>query len=205
MARPRSSLSGRAAHIPQGPSHRLRRLRRRGSGTGSWLVLGSSGTGRRTGRGAAGPARSGPAGNLRPGAGQVSCGTRTGEGAMAAEDVAGRFEALYRRHFRAVLRYALAPVEPESARDVTAETFLIAWRRLADVPEDAAPWLFGVARKVIAGQLRSDARRSALCLRLEAAGGGRLVPPTSARRSPGGMSCWRRWPRWARATARCCG
>jgi len=94
-----------------------------------------------------------------------------------ADDVTGRFEELYRRHFRAVLRYALARVEPESAKDVAAETFLIAWRRLPDVPDDAAPWLFGVARKVIAGQLRSDARRSALYLRLEAAGGG---PASSA-------------------------
>jgi hypothetical protein len=44
------------------------------------------------------------------------------------------------------------------------------------VPADAAPWLFGVARKVIAGQLRSDAWRAALCLRLEAAGGGPAGP-----------------------------
>jgi DNA-directed RNA polymerase specialized sigma24 family protein len=43
-----------------------------------------------------------------------------------AQDVTGRFEELYRRHFRAVLRYALARVEPESAKDVAAETFLIA-------------------------------------------------------------------------------
>lgn len=89
-----------------------------------------------------------------------------------ADDATRRFELLYRQHFRAVLRYALARVEPECAKDVTAETFLIAWRRLPEVPGDAAPWLFGVARKVIAGQLRSDIRREALCLRLEAAGGG---------------------------------
>src|SRR5580698_3883299 len=81
-----------------------------------------------------------------------------------------RFELLYRQHFRAVLRYALARVDPESAKDVTAETFLIAWRRLPDVPGDPAPWLFGVARKVIAGQLRSDTRREALRLRLTIAG-----------------------------------
>lgn len=86
------------------------------------------------------------------------------------DDAAARFELLYRQHFRAVLRYALARVEPESAKDVTAETFLIAWRRLPDVPSDPAPWLFGVARKVIAGQVRSDARREALSLRLEVAG-----------------------------------
>lgn len=82
------------------------------------------------------------------------------------QDAAERFELLYRQHFRAVLRYTLARVEPETAKDATAETFLIAWRRLADVPDDPAPWLFGVARKVIAGQLRSRSRREALRARL---------------------------------------
>jgi RNA polymerase sigma-70 factor, ECF subfamily len=88
------------------------------------------------------------------------------------DEATRRFELLYRQHFRAVLRYALDRVEPETAKDVTAETFLIAWRRLADVPPDPAPWLFGVARKVIAGQLRSGTRREALRLQLEAAGTG---------------------------------
>jgi RNA polymerase sigma-70 factor (ECF subfamily) len=83
------------------------------------------------------------------------------------DDAAERFESLYRRHFRAVLCYTLARVEPEAAKDVTAETFLIAWRRLPDVPDDPAPWLFAVARKVIAGQLRSRSRREALRARLE--------------------------------------
>lgn len=83
------------------------------------------------------------------------------------DDAAERFELLYRRHFRAVLRYTLARVEPETAKDATAETFLIAWRRLPDVPDDPAPWLFAVARKVIAGQLRSRSRREALRARLE--------------------------------------
>ena len=87
-----------------------------------------------------------------------------------SDDAAGRFELLYRQHFRAVLRYTLARVELESAKDATAETFLIAWRRLPDVPDDPAPWLFGVARKVIAGQLRSQSRREALRARLEVTG-----------------------------------
>jgi RNA polymerase sigma-70 factor, ECF subfamily len=92
------------------------------------------------------------------------------------DDATGRFEALYRQHFRAVLRYALARLEPESAKDAAAETFLIAWRRLPEVPADPVPWLFGVARKVIAGQLRSSARRQALRARLEAAGVGQAGP-----------------------------
>lgn len=45
--------------------------------------------------------------------------------------------------------------------DVVAETFLVAWRRLDDVPTDdgdARAWLFGVARKQIANRRRKDAR-----------------------------------------------
>jgi RNA polymerase sigma-70 factor, ECF subfamily len=83
-----------------------------------------------------------------------------------ADDEREQFELVYRQNFRAVLRYALARVEPEAARDAAAETFLIAWRRFGEVPAEPAAWLFGVARKVIAGQLRSDARREALRDRL---------------------------------------
>ena len=45
-----------------------------------------------------------------------------------------------------------------------AETFLVAWRRLADLPDepDTRPWLFGVARRVLANQHRAERRRSAL-------------------------------------------
>jgi RNA polymerase sigma-70 factor, ECF subfamily len=80
-----------------------------------------------------------------------------------------RFERLYRQHFRAVLRYALARLEPERAKDAAAETFLIAWRRLDDVPAEPAAWLFGVARKVVAGQVRGDTRRAALTAQLDGA------------------------------------
>ena len=82
------------------------------------------------------------------------------------EDRERQFVTVYNRHFRAVLRYALARVGPEQAKDVVAETFLIAWRRLGELPAEPAAWLFGVARKVIAGQLRTDARQSALRVRL---------------------------------------
>jgi RNA polymerase sigma-70 factor, ECF subfamily len=40
--------------------------------------------------------------------------------------------------------------------------FLVAWRRLDDVPDDALPWLFGVARRVLANERRSADRRAAL-------------------------------------------
>ena len=87
-----------------------------------------------------------------------------------ADDDAERFEALYRQHFRGVLGYALARLEPERAKDAAAETFLVAWRRLGEVPAEPAGWLFGVARKVVAQQLRAGSRRDALAMRLAAVG-----------------------------------
>jgi RNA polymerase sigma-70 factor (ECF subfamily) len=77
-----------------------------------------------------------------------------------------RFERLYRANYAAVLAYALRRTAAEQAHDAAAETFLIAWRRLGDVPSDARPWLLGVARRVLANQRRSDRRRVALTARL---------------------------------------
>jgi RNA polymerase sigma-70 factor, ECF subfamily len=79
-----------------------------------------------------------------------------------------RFERIYRENFRAVLRFAALRIDPERAKDVAAETFLVAWRRLDDVPAEPRAWLLGVARKVIAGQFRSQTRRDALTARLQA-------------------------------------
>jgi RNA polymerase sigma-70 factor (ECF subfamily) len=81
-----------------------------------------------------------------------------------------RFGQLFEAHRRAVLGYALRRCsEPADAADVLAETFLVAWRRLDDLPagaHDERPWLLGVARRVLANQRRGAARRSRLSQRL---------------------------------------
>ncbi|MDX6481862.1 MAG: hypothetical protein QOG85_2372 [Gaiellaceae bacterium] len=77
-----------------------------------------------------------------------------------------RFERIYRENFRAVLRFAALRIDPERAKDVVAETFLVAWRRLDDVPAEPRAWLLGVARKVVADQFRSQTRRDALAVRI---------------------------------------
>ena len=82
-----------------------------------------------------------------------------------------RFRHVYADHFDRVLGYALRRVNrPEDAADVVAETFLVAWRRLGDVPEEPRTrlWLYGVARRVLANQRRGDRRRTALGERLGA-------------------------------------
>jgi RNA polymerase sigma factor (sigma-70 family) len=77
----------------------------------------------------------------------------------------GEFARLYDEHGRDVMAYALRrAAEPQDAADVVAETFLVAWRRLHDVPAglDARLWLFGVARRILANHQRGERRRARL-------------------------------------------
>ena len=78
-------------------------------------------------------------------------------------DDRARFEALFRTHVSAVRAYALRRSDPATAEDVVADTFLVCWRRFDAVPENALPWLYGVARRGLANHRRS-ARRAAAAL-----------------------------------------
>jgi RNA polymerase sigma-70 factor (ECF subfamily) len=87
-------------------------------------------------------------------------------------DLAAQFEAVFRAHHRAVLSYALRRCDPDTAQDVVADTFLVCWRRIDQVPADARPWLFGVARRSIANRRRSAARTRSLNERVAGAADG---------------------------------
>ena len=89
---------------------------------------------------------------------------RLSSSAEAADDVQ-RFEAIFRAHYGAVQAYARRRL-PERDEDVVAETFLVAWRRLDRVPDDPLPWLYAVARRVVADLRRSARRQTALAERL---------------------------------------
>ncbi|HEY3631621.1 MAG TPA: RNA polymerase sigma factor [Jatrophihabitantaceae bacterium] len=87
----------------------------------------------------------------------------------APSDAEQRFRPLFESHARELLGYALRRVgSPEDAADVVADTMLVAWRRIGDVPTDgtARLWLYGVARRVLANHHRSNARRERLGERL---------------------------------------
>jgi len=80
-----------------------------------------------------------------------------------------RFRALYDASYRPVLAYSLRRADNQAtAEDVVAETFLIAWRRIDEVPtgDETLPWLLGVARRVLANARRGDTRRDRLLGRL---------------------------------------
>jgi len=75
-----------------------------------------------------------------------------------------RFREIYGAYQRQVLAYFLRRTDATSARDGAAETFLVAWRRIDDLPSDdrTLPWLYGVSRRVLANQRRSRDRYVAL-------------------------------------------
>lgn len=82
------------------------------------------------------------------------------------DDRRRRFEELHDRHVAAVAGYLLRRADPATADDVLAEVMLVAWRRLDDVPADAAPWLLAVARRQLANTRRGERRRASLAERL---------------------------------------
>jgi len=93
----------------------------------------------------------------------------TADEALPRELAEARFSRLYREHEREILRYALRRSgEPEDAADVVAETFLVAWRRLGEVPlgGEARLWLYATARRVLANHRRGMKRRTRLAERL---------------------------------------
>jgi RNA polymerase sigma-70 factor, ECF subfamily len=83
----------------------------------------------------------------------------TGEGASRVESREERFGRLYETGRNRVVSYAMRRTHnSEEAADVVAETFAVAWRRLEAIPrgERELPWLFTVARKVIANRVRRN-------------------------------------------------
>jgi RNA polymerase sigma-70 factor (ECF subfamily) len=86
----------------------------------------------------------------------------SGEGSVVDRQAA--FDEIYERHYRSVLAYCIRRVGPLEARSVANEVMAIAWRRFDDLPpgDEVRPWLYGVARRVLAHHWRSGRRRRRL-------------------------------------------
>jgi len=77
-----------------------------------------------------------------------------------------RLDTLYRAHARAVYRCARTRLAPADAEDVVCEVFVVAWRRIGEVPDHELGWLLRVTRNVMANHLRAGSRRAALTRRV---------------------------------------
>lgn len=79
-----------------------------------------------------------------------------------------RLESLFVEHAAAVRAYVLRRSDPVDAEDVVMEVFVIACRRLEDMPPEPLPWLLGCARRVLANHRRGARRANALIEKLSA-------------------------------------
>jgi DNA-directed RNA polymerase specialized sigma24 family protein len=72
---------------------------------------------------------------------------------------AERSTAMYDACRQRVWAYVVSHAGRQVADEVVSETFVIAWRRLDDVPKPPLPWLLGVARNVLRDDIRAQVRR----------------------------------------------
>lgn len=109
---------------------------------------------------------------------QPALGAPSG-GTPKPADREAAFHQMYLSYYQHIAAYTHRRTTAEDAEDIVAETFLVAWRRLEDVPEGdlTLAWLYGVARRVLSEGRRSRWRRERLAAKL-----GRLRgrPDTSA-------------------------
>jgi RNA polymerase sigma factor (sigma-70 family) len=66
------------------------------------------------------------------------------------------FSAVYAAHYPKIVKYGLRRLgDLESSIELAQEVFVVAWRRRARVPPEALPWLYAVARRLLANHWRA--------------------------------------------------
>lgn len=66
----------------------------------------------------------------------------------------------HRSHYNDLMRYFVRRGAAQDADELTAEVFVIAWKKFPQELENPRPWLFGVARKVLSNARRNSRRNS---------------------------------------------
>lgn len=89
---------------------------------------------------------------------------------LAAADPSA-FRELYERHTQRIYGFHLGRCrDADGAHDLTAETFAQAWlgrvRFRDEADGSAAPWLYGIARNVLAASVRKRSLERSACTRL---------------------------------------
>jgi RNA polymerase sigma-70 factor (ECF subfamily) len=69
------------------------------------------------------------------------------------------FDEIYNGHYLDIVRYGVRRLaEVDAAADLAQEVFVVAWRRREQVPDNSLPWLYGVARRLLANHRRAQRR-----------------------------------------------
>ena len=99
---------------------------------------------------------------------------------MSGEARRERFEALVPALIDPLRRFLARRTDPTTADDVLAETLLVCWRRLDELPEEPLPWAYGVARNCLANATRGVRRQERLAARIAV-----VDPPVPTTSGPG--------------------
>lgn len=86
-----------------------------------------------------------------------------------------RFEELARGLVEPLRRFLARRTDPATADDVLADTLLVCWRRVEELPADPLPWAYGVARNCLANAERGERRQRRLAVKLAS-----VAPPDVA-------------------------
>ncbi|MCA4134045.1 RNA polymerase sigma factor [Arthrobacter sp. M4] len=84
------------------------------------------------------------------------------------------FRTIFEAVYPDVIRFLQRRTHPDNVEDVAAESLLVVWRRLDELPQlrdDARAWVFGITRNVLLNTQRGEQRRQALGVRLADAAG----------------------------------
>ncbi|WP_341805202.1 RNA polymerase sigma factor [Nocardioides ochotonae] len=91
-----------------------------------------------------------------------------------------RFEQAVPPMIDPLRRFLARRTDPATADDVLADTLLVCWRRLEQLPEDPLPWAYGVARHCLANAERTSRRQRRVAAKVAV-----LDPPASSSPGPG--------------------
>jgi RNA polymerase sigma factor (sigma-70 family) len=68
----------------------------------------------------------------------------------------GWFTRIYAAEYPHIVKYGQRRLaDAEASAELAQEVFVIAWRRRREVPDRSLPWLYGVARRLLANQWRA--------------------------------------------------
>ncbi len=81
-----------------------------------------------------------------------------------------RYEEVYEGTYTDLVRFVVRRGYPsDRAEDVVSEAFMVAWKRLKDLPHDLGEcraWLFGITRRLMLAEQRADSRGRQLSIRI---------------------------------------
>ena len=66
------------------------------------------------------------------------------------------FTRIYAAQYPQIVKYGQRRLaDADASAELAQEVFIIAWRRRGEVPDHSLPWLYGVARRLLANQWRA--------------------------------------------------